>query len=143
MYVNPQDYNGPVDWLRASFAHPDVVEAVKRYDPLLHIYYDKAINRWMLVRCTPRGYFLIAALNTPDGGFRPLDMSIIASLRKWDMRPPTTDAPRSANEIADRMDREDIEREDKKRRDHEEKYRLGRVERNHLERAIGRALNVN
>jgi hypothetical protein len=73
------------DVLRAESEAPSVMAAIRAYDPQLLVGWDSSACRWSLLRVSHGGYHFVGVLQNEEGGYRPLDMSILDDLRRRDM----------------------------------------------------------
>ncbi|HKQ98860.1 MAG TPA: hypothetical protein VJV75_13370 [Candidatus Polarisedimenticolia bacterium] len=133
---------GMIDDKKPWIVAPAVMFALKRYDPQLFIYWDLQGERYCIARRGENSGQLhfIAIWQDDDGAYLPLDNRILDAIRAWDMRPPTLDAPKSADELAGRMDAQDDKAAAKDEADFKDDMdHLTRANRPQLNKAIEEA----
>lgn len=87
-----------LDLFRASSVAPEVVEALRLYDPALAVVWNKRAGRWGIMRFSAGKSFQVAVVQGPDGGYRPLTMAVVEDLQRDDMHRQA----KSADELSDR-----------------------------------------
>ncbi len=102
-----------LDFELGWFQAPGVMAEIQAYDPLLVVYFDKQVQRFCIARRTPRGLHFLTVWQDEAGGYLPLDRRLCEAVARWDLRPPRSDAPKSADELAIRMDEADLARAQK------------------------------
>ena len=73
-----------LDLFRAEREAPDVVQAVRQYDPALAVVWDSAATRWVICRGNERGLHPQFTYQGEDGGYLPLDHRLARRLLEWD-----------------------------------------------------------
>lgn len=133
-----------IDIDKARREDPDLMNRIAMYDPHLVIYHDSAVARWGIARLTPQGLRFIALWQTDEGLHLPFDNRILDALKKWDLRPNVLDAPKDANQMADRLDYEDERRAHKTEMGFDDDIsHATRSNRRQLANALRRAYNLS
>jgi hypothetical protein len=101
------------DILRAESEAPAVMAALRAYDPALLVGWDSSACRWSLLRVSRGGYHFIGVVETEEHEYRPLDMSILEDLARWDLWKGAKDA----HDAMRRIEQEEEEHEAKVARD--------------------------
>ena len=97
-----------VDLFKAVHEHPEVVRAAQKYDDQCLIYYDKAQLRWVLARCTERGFRIQRTWDyeLEDGTtvYRKLDMDLVKWMMSFDRWRLYDSAEKAHKEMQDRQE---------------------------------------
>ena len=110
-----------IDVQRPWTDSPTIMAMIKGYDDRLLIYFDKSINRYCIARRGDMQTHFIAVWQGENGEFLPLDRRLLEALCKWDMQKPfDLSAPQSADELARKMDTEDLAKIEKTEKDFED-----------------------
>jgi len=121
-----------LDLFRASSEAPEVVEALRAYDPALAVVWNARACRWGIMRFSKGKSFQVAVVQGSDGGYRPLTMSVVEDLKRDDMHRRA----KSADELSDCMAYEQELRERKRDADfHDDMEHATRDNRVSLNRA--------
>lgn len=88
-----------LDLFRAASVAPEVVEALRLYDPALAVVWNARANRWGVMRFSQSKSFQVAVVQEPDGSYRPLTMAVVEDLKRDDL----WKRARNANELSDRL----------------------------------------
>jgi len=99
MKIRPVGRGNEYDIFRAENQAPSFMAALRAYDPQLLVGWDSSACRWSLLRVSRGGYHFIGVIETPDHRYRPLDMSILEDLSKWDLWKGAKDANEAMNRI--------------------------------------------
>jgi hypothetical protein len=98
---------------RAGRVAPEVMEVIRSRDPNMLVGWDSSACRWSFLRVSRGGYHFIGVIETEDHRYRPLDMSVVADLFRWDM----WKGARTADEYVDQLEAEEEAHEAKVARD--------------------------
>jgi hypothetical protein len=101
------------DIFRAETEAPAVMAAIRAYDPALLVGWDSSACRWSLLRVSRGGYHFVGVIETGTHEYRPLDMSVLEDLARWD----TWKGAKSANEFVKQVEDEEEAHEAKVARD--------------------------
>lgn len=98
-----------IDLFRANREAPEVMQAVRVYDPHLLIGWDPTPARWVILRVSRGGTHFVGVVETPDHQYRALDMSVLETLAQWDLWRQAKNAGEFCRQV------EDAERYEKQR----------------------------
>ena len=99
MKIRPVGRGNEYDIFRAEDKAPSFMAALRSKDSQLLVGWDSSACRWSLLRVSRGGYHFIGVIETPDHQYRPLDMSILDDLERWDLWKGAKDANEAMNRI--------------------------------------------
>lgn len=106
--VGPQRRQEVIDLELADATEPNLMKRIRAYDPALVVYYDRGVAKWGVARASRGGLHFVMLWQGDKGEYLPLDGRLLDALQRFDLRPARLNAPRSADQEADRRDARDL-----------------------------------